>query len=81
MQVFPADAPGTYFNVARIGLVAAKLRGEFEATRPDRIDLQFLDLALCIGPWQAARKVRGARGACVRARRLVHRLLCIMRGR
>lgn len=59
-QVFPADAPGVYYNSSELGLVSAKLRGEFGVNEsdPTRIDLEFKDLALSIGPFQVLKKVR-----------------------
>jgi hypothetical protein len=41
--------------------VSAKLRGKYSVTRDDRIDLEFEDIKLSIGPFQAAQKV----GWCV----------------
>jgi hypothetical protein len=48
---------GVYYNISRLGLVSAKLRGEFQVTRPDRIDLEFKDVALSVGPLQLLKKV------------------------
>lgn len=39
------------------GFVSARLRGEYEATRDDRIDLEFKNITLNIGPFKAAEKV------------------------
>ena len=47
-----------YYNLSRLGLVSAKLRGELQVTRPDRIDLEFKDIALSVGPLQLLKKVR-----------------------
>jgi len=55
-QGFPADEVGMYYNLSRLGLVSAKLRGEFQVSRPDRIDLEFKDIALSVGPLQLLKK-------------------------
>lgn len=39
------------------GFVSARLRGEYKVTRDDRIDLEFKNLTLNIGPIKAAEKV------------------------
>lgn len=44
-------------SAAASGFVAAKLRGKFGVTRDDRIDLEFENITLNIGPWRAAEKV------------------------
>lgn len=40
------------------GFVSARLRGEYQITRDDRIDLEFKNITLNIGPIKAAEKVR-----------------------
>ncbi len=40
------------------GFVSARLRGEYSVTRDDRIDLEFRNLTLNVGPFKAAEKVR-----------------------
>jgi hypothetical protein len=37
--------------------VSARLRGEYQVTRDDRIDLEFKNITLSIGPFKAAEKV------------------------
>lgn len=39
------------------GFVSARLRGEYGITRDDKIDLEFSNITLNIGPWKAAEKV------------------------
>jgi hypothetical protein len=58
LQDFPAEEPGVYYNVSTLGLVSARLRGVYSVTRDDRVDLEFRNLVLKIGPFQAAEKVR-----------------------
>lgn len=41
------------------GFVSARLRGVFGVTRDDRIDLEFENITLNIGPFKAAEKVGG----------------------
>eukprot|EP00775_Hariotina_reticulata_P008861 gene8861-9040_t len=57
VQEFPVDEPGVYYNISRLGLVSATLRGDYEVTQDDRVDLEFKSLALKIGPWKAAEKI------------------------
>ncbi|WIA15553.1 hypothetical protein OEZ85_002185 [Tetradesmus obliquus] len=57
VQEFPAAEPGVYYNVSSLGLVSARLRGEYAVTRDDRVDLEFKNLVLKVGPFQAAEKV------------------------
>jgi hypothetical protein len=57
LQEFPADEPGVYYNISTLGLVSARLRGVYSVTRDDRVDLEFKNLVLKIGPFQAAEKV------------------------
>jgi hypothetical protein len=59
IQDFPAAEPGVYYNESRLGLVCARLRGDYKVTRDDRVDLQFKNLVLRVGPFQAAEKVFG----------------------
>lgn len=47
-----------YYNESRLGLVCARLRGEYDVTRDDRVDLEFKNLVMKIGPFQAAEKVQ-----------------------
>jgi hypothetical protein len=58
LQEFPAEEPGVYYNVSTLGLVSARLRGDYSVTRDDRVDLEFKNLVLKVGPFQAAEKVR-----------------------
>jgi hypothetical protein len=58
LQEFPAEEPGVYYNVSTLGLVSARLHGVYGVTRDDRVDLEFKNLVLRIGPFQAAEKVR-----------------------
>ena len=61
MQDFPAEEPGVYYNISSLGLVSARLRGEYRVTRDDRVDLEFSNLVLKVGPFQTTEKVRGTR--------------------
>lgn len=63
-QEFPAAEPGVYYNVSSLGLVSARLRGEYAVTRDDRVDLEFKNLVLKVGPFQAAEKVCGLVDPC-----------------
>lgn len=58
-QVFPADQPGTYYNISRLGLLSATLRGEctISPNQPNRVSLEFKDVALKLGQLQLAKKV------------------------
>eukprot|EP00877_Chromochloris_zofingiensis_P006467 jgi/Chrzof1/2073/Cz11g01260.t1 len=47
-QDFPADEPGVYYNVSRLGLVSARLRGVYQFTTDSRVDLEFKQLSLAI---------------------------------
>lgn len=57
VQDFPAEEPGVYYNVSTLGFISARLRGEYKVTRDDRIDLEFRNITLSIGPFKAAEKV------------------------
>lgn len=48
-----------YLNESRLGLVCARLRGDYAVTRDDRVDLKFENLVVKVGPFQAAKKVIG----------------------
>jgi hypothetical protein len=39
------------------GFVSARLRGDYSVTRDDRIDLEFRNITLNVGPFKAAEKV------------------------
>jgi hypothetical protein len=39
------------------GFVSARLRGEYGVTRDDKIDLEFKNITLNVGPFKAAEKV------------------------
>jgi hypothetical protein len=41
------------------GFVSARLRGDYSVTRDDRIDLEFRNITLNVGPFKAAEKVGG----------------------
>ncbi len=55
-QVFPDSAPGTYYNRSTLGLVSAQLSGRYSVGGA-RINLEFTDLAVAIGPLTLVRKV------------------------
>ncbi|KAI8469579.1 MAG: hypothetical protein J3K34DRAFT_423260 [Monoraphidium minutum] len=57
-QVFPSDEPGCYYNISRLGLVTAALKGVcgVSASNPTRVDLEFKEVALKVGPFQLAKK-------------------------
>jgi len=44
-------------NINAAGFISARLRGEYKVTRDDRIDLEFRNITLSIGPFKAAEKV------------------------
>lgn len=53
-----------YYNIQRghmvccpAGFVSARLRGDYSVTRDDRIDLEFRNITLNVGPFKAAEKV------------------------
>lgn len=64
-QDFPADEPGVYYNVSRLGLVSARLRGVYQFTTDSRVDLEFKQLSLAIAGITLVKKVSPLARPCV----------------